>query len=106
MRLSKKLLAMIEEHDIDEGEILQAVMLDPDSTDDDMESAIYDFLVQLPDYDPTYEYKTHEFIQLNLLDDDDEDEEEDEYDDDDEEDDFDEVTQREMSSWVDDEDTD
>lgn len=84
MRITKRLEKMIEEHDIDEGEIILAVMLDPDSKEEEMETAIYDFLIALPDYDPAYEYKTHLFIQANLIDDDDEDDSENEDDEDDE----------------------
>lgn len=81
MKLSKRLEALIEEHDIDEGEILLKVMLDPDSKEADMEGAIYDFMTALPDYDPAQEYKVHIFIQNNLLDDDDEDDSVDDEDD-------------------------
>lgn len=73
MRLSKRLLTLIQESDTDEGELLLKVMLDPDSDRDEMEGAIYDFITELPDYDSINEAKTQLYIQNNLLEDDEED---------------------------------
>lgn len=73
MKLSSRLLKMIDDADIDEGELLLKVMLDPDSTTPEMEEAIFDFLMAAPDYEPPSEYIVYVFIENHLLEDDEDD---------------------------------
>ena len=84
MKLSNRLQMMIEEHDIDEGEAITTVMLDPDSNLEDMREVIFTFLSAITEDNSPGDLVLYLFTDNNLLEDDDDDD--DDFDQDDDED--------------------
>ncbi len=73
MKLTQRLIDLIEEQDIDEGDVLNAIVLDPEATRAEIESAVRDFLMAIPEYSDMEEWKINRYIDVNLLTDDEED---------------------------------
>ena len=75
MKLSKQFLEIIEKEDNEKGDILLAMIEEPENTIEDLTAVAVDFLVDSADYDGNV-LKLHQFIALNILSDDEEEEEE------------------------------
>lgn len=75
MKLSKKFIELIEKEDNEQGDILLAMMDEPDNTREDITAVATAFLMASSDYDGNV-LELNKFVVLNLLDDDEEDEDE------------------------------
>lgn len=69
MKLTQRLYDLIEEQDNDEGDVLIAIMLDSESTREEIEVVILDFMLTVPGYsdDPDEIWKIRRYIDANLL---------------------------------------
>lgn len=76
MKLSKKFIELIEKEDNELGDILLAMMDEPDNTREDITATATEFLMASSDYDGNV-LELNKFVVLNILDDDEEDDEED-----------------------------
>lgn len=77
MKLSKKFIELIEKEDNEQGDILLAMIDEPENTREDIVAAATTFLMETSDYDGNI-LELNRYIALNLLSDDEEDEEDDE----------------------------
>ena len=77
MKLSKKFIELIEKEDNEQGDILLAMIDEPENTREDIVAAATAFLMETSDYDGNV-LELNRYIALNLLSDDEEDEEDDE----------------------------
>lgn len=77
MKLSKKFIELIEKEDNEQGDILLAMVDEPENTREDIVAAATTFLMETSDYDGNV-LELNCYIALNLLSDDEEDEEDDE----------------------------
>lgn len=77
MKLSKKFIELIEKEDNEQGDILLAMIDEPENTREDVVAAATTFLMETSDYDGNI-LELNRYIALNLLSDDEEDEEYDE----------------------------
>lgn len=77
MKLSKKFIELIEKEDNEQGDILLAMIDEPENTREDIVAAATAFLMETSDYDGNI-LELNRYIALNLLSDDEEDEEDDE----------------------------
>lgn len=77
MKLSKKFIELIEKEDNEQGDILLAMIDEPENTREDIVAAATAFLMETSDYDDNV-LELNRYIALNLLSDDEEDEEDDE----------------------------
>lgn len=77
MKLSKKFIELIEKEDNEQGDILLAMIDEPENTREDIVAAATTFLMETSDYDGNV-LELNRYIALNLLSDDEEDEEDDE----------------------------
>ena len=75
MKLSKKFIELIEKEDNELGDILLAMMDEPDNTREDITATATEFLMASSDYDGNV-LELNKFVVLNILDDDEEDEDE------------------------------
>lgn len=75
MKLSKKFIELIEKEDNELGDILIAMMDEPDNTREDITATATEFLMASSDYDGNV-LELNKFVVLNILDDDEEDEDE------------------------------
>lgn len=73
MKLTQRLMDLIEEQDIDEGDVLNAIVLDVEATRVEIEAAIRDFLMAIPEYSDMEDWKITRYVDVNLLADDEED---------------------------------
>ncbi len=80
MKLSKKFIELIEKEDNEQGDILLAMIDEPENTREDIVAAATTFLMETSDYDGNV-LELNRYIALNLLSDDEEEDEEDEEDD-------------------------
>lgn len=78
MKLSKKFIELIEKEDNEQGDILLAMIDEPENTREDIVAAATIFLMETSDYDGNV-LELNRYIALNLLSDDEEEEDE-EYD--------------------------
>ena len=78
MKLSKKFIELIEKEDNEQGDILLAMIDEPENTREDIVAAATAFLMETSDYDGNV-LELNRYIALNLLSDDEEEEDE-EYD--------------------------
>ena len=76
MKLSKKFIELIEKEDNEQGDILLAMIDEPENTREDIVAAATAFLMETSDYDGNI-LELKRYVALNLLSDDEEDEEED-----------------------------
>lgn len=74
MKLSKKFIELIEKEDNEQGDILLAMIDEPENTREDIVAAATTFLMETSDYDGNV-LELNRYIALNLLSDDEEDEE-------------------------------
>ena len=79
MKLSKKFIELIEKEDNEQGDILLAMIDEPENTREDIVAAATTFLMETSDYDGNV-LELNRYIALNLLSDDEEEEDEEEYD--------------------------
>lgn len=77
MKLSKKFIELIEKEDNELGDILLAMIDEPENTREDIVAAATAFLMETSDYDGNV-LELNRYIALNLLSDDEEEDEEDE----------------------------
>ena len=77
MKLSKKFIELIEKEDNEQGDILLAMIDEPENTREDIVAAATAFLMETSDYDGNV-LELNRYIALNILSDDEEDEEDDE----------------------------
>ena len=77
MKLSKKFIELIEKEDNEQGDILLAMIDEPENTREDIVAAATTFLMETSDYDGNV-LELNRYVALNLLSDDEEDEEDDE----------------------------
>ena len=77
MKLSKKFIELIEKEDNEQGDILLAMIDEPENTREDIVAAATTFLMETSDYDGNV-LELNRYIALNILSDDEEDEEDDE----------------------------
>lgn len=77
MKLSKKFIELIEKEDNEQGDILLAMIDEPENTREDIVAAATAFLMETSDYDDNV-LELNRYIALNLLSDDEEEDEEDE----------------------------
>lgn len=77
MKLSKKFIELIEKEDNEQGDILLAMIDEPENTREDIVAAATAFLMETSDYDGNV-LELNRYVALNLLSDDEEDEEDDE----------------------------
>ncbi len=77
MKLSKKFIELIEKEDNEQGDILLAMIDEPENTREDIVAAATAFLMETSDYDGNV-LELNCYIALNILSDDVEDEEDDE----------------------------
>lgn len=77
MKLSKKFIELIEKEDNEQGDILLAMIDEPENTREDIVDAATKFLMDLSDYDGNV-LELNRYVALNILSDDEDDEEEEE----------------------------
>lgn len=76
MKLSKKFLEFIENENNEQGDILLAMIDEPENTREDISAVAFEFIVNSSEYDGNV-LELHRYLAENILDDDDEDEDDD-----------------------------
>lgn len=72
MKLTKRLLDLIEDRDVDEGDTVHTVLLDPDSTIDEVRDSVIEFMTVIAE-DNINEHAMLAYVDQNILEDNDED---------------------------------